>query len=148
MRLETGIATLLCAAALRIGAQSVDPKLLLNPPTNSWLTYHGDYTGERHSKLTEITPENISKLKQVWKFQASQQLKASPIVANGMIYITTPDNIWAIDERTGKEVWHHQHTKNNAFHIGHRGAAIYKDTVFLTTPDCHLLALNAKRRRN
>jgi alcohol dehydrogenase (cytochrome c) len=144
MRLETGIATLLCAAALPICAQSVDPKLLLNPPPSTWLTYHGDYTGERHSKLTEITPENISKLKQIWKFQASQQLKASPIVANGMIYITAPDNLWAIDERTGKEVWHHQHTKNNAFHIGHRGAAIYKDTVYLTTPDCHLLALNAR----
>jgi len=144
MRLETGIATLLCASALPIGAQSVDPKLLLSPPSNTWLTYHGDYTGQRHSKLTEITPENISKLKQLWRFQAGQQLKASPIVANGMIYITAPDNLWAIDERTGTEVWHHQHTKNNAFHIGHRGAAIYKDTVYLTTPDCHLLALNAK----
>ena len=61
-----------------------------------------------------------------------------------MIYITAPDNLWAIDAHTGKEVWHHQHTKNNAFHIGHRGAAIYKDTVYLTTPDCHLLALNAR----
>ena len=61
-----------------------------------------------------------------------------------MIYITAPDNLWAIDARTGKELWHHQHTKNNAFHIGHRGAAIYKDTVYLTTPDCHLIALNAK----
>src|SRR5689334_3765790 len=144
MRLETGIATLLCAAALPIGAQSVDPKLLLSPPPNAWLTYHGDYTGERHSKLSQITPENIGKLKQAWKFQASQQIKASPIVANGMIYITAPDNLWAIDAHTGKEVWHHQHTKNNAFHIGHRGAAIYKDLVYLTTPDCHLIALNAK----
>src|SRR5215471_18674905 len=144
MRLATGIATLLCAAALPAGAQSVEPKLLLNPPPNDWLIYHGDYTGTRHSKLSEITPENISKLKQIWKFQASQQLKASPIVANGMIYITAPDNLWAIDEHTGKEVWHHQHTKNNAFHIGHRGAAIYKDTVYLTTPDCHLIALSAR----
>src|SRR6476646_2509272 len=144
MRLETGIATLLCAAALPGGAQSVDPKLLLSPPANAWLTYHGDYTGQRHSKLSQITPENIGQLKQVWKFQASQQLKASPIVANGMIYMTAPDNLWAVDERTGKEGWHHQHTKNNAFHIGHRGAAIYKDTIFLSTPDCHLLALNAR----
>ncbi len=144
MRLDIGIATLLCAAALRLGAQSVDPKLLLNPPATGWLTYHGDYTGQRHSNLNQITPENIDKLKQVWKFQASQQIKASPIVANGMIYITAPDNLWAIDAHTGKEVWHHQHTKNNAFHIGHRGAAIYKDTVFLTTPDCHLIALNSK----
>ena len=79
-----------------------------------------------------------------WRFQTSQALKASPIVSGGVIYITAPDNLWAIDARTGKELWHHQHTKNNAFHIGHRGAAIYKDTVYLTTPDCHLIALSTK----
>ena len=79
-----------------------------------------------------------------WRFQASQGLKASPIVADGVIYITAPDNLWAIDAHTGKELWHHQHTKNNAFHIGHSGAAIYKDTVYLTTPDCHLIALSTK----
>src|SRR4051794_35734253 len=102
MRLLTAIATLLCTAGLPAAAQSVDPKLMLSPPSNAWLTYHGDYTGERHSKLTEITTENVSKLKQIWKFQSSQQLKASPIVANGMIYITAPDNLWAIDAQTGK----------------------------------------------
>ena len=63
---------------------------------------------------------------------------------NGIIYITTPDNLWAIDARTAKELWHYTHPRNNAFHIGHRGAAVYKDTVYLTTPDCHLIALNAK----
>jgi hypothetical protein len=61
MRLETGIATLLCAAALPIGAQSVDPKLLLSPPTNAWLTYHGDYTGQRHA-LTGIRRNDPRKL--------------------------------------------------------------------------------------
>src|SRR4051812_42511500 len=100
MRLETGIATLLCAAALPTCAQSVDPKIMLSPPPDAWPTYHGDYTGRRHSKLNQITPENAGKLKQVWKFQASQQIKASPIVANGMIYITAPDNLWAIDAHT------------------------------------------------
>ena len=71
-------------------------------------------------------------------------IKASPILANGILYVTTPDNIWAVDARTGKELWHYQNPPNNAFHIGHRGAAVYKDTVYLTTPDCHLIALNAK----
>ncbi len=131
-------------AALPLAAQSIDPKLMLAPPADTWLSYHGRYTGQRHSPLTQITPDNVSKLKQSWRYQAGQQLKASPIVANGMIYITAPDHLWAVDARTGKEVWHHQHTKNNAFHIGHRGAAIYKDTVYLTTPDCHLIAMNAK----
>src|SRR4051812_10951595 len=144
MRLETGLATVLCFAGVPLAAQSIDPKVLLSPPPDAWLSYHGDYTGQRHSKLTQITPENVARLKQSWRFQASQQIKASPIVANGIIYITAPDNLWAIDAHTGKEVWHHQHTKNNAFHIGHRGAAIYKDTVYLTTPDCHLIALSTK----
>jgi alcohol dehydrogenase (cytochrome c) len=131
---------------LAVSAQSVDPKLLLRPPADTWLTYHGDYSGRRHSSRTRITLENVSNLEQVWRFQTggTQQIKASPIVAGGVLYITTPDNIWAIDARTGKKLWHYQNPPNNAFHIGHRGAAVYKDTVYLTTPDCHLIALNAK----
>ena len=144
MRTPARIATLVCLAGLPIGAQNVDPKALLSPPADSWLTYHGEYNGQRHSKLSQVTPENVSRLKQSWRYQTSQALKASPIVSGGVIYITAPDNLWAIEARTGKELWHHQHTKNNAFHIGHRGAAIYKDTVYLTTPDCHLIALSTK----
>src|SRR5436305_13600919 len=144
MRTPTRIAILLCLAILPVGAQNVDPKELLNPPADAWLSYHGAYNGQRHSNLTQITPENVGRLKQVWRFQAGQGLKASPIVADGVIYITAPDNLWAVDARSGKELWHHQHTKNNAFHIGHRGAAIYKDTVYLTTPDCHLIALSTR----
>ncbi len=114
--------------------------------TDSWLTFHGDYSGQRHTKLAEITPDNVANLQQVWRFEThqNQQIKASPIVADGVIYITTPDNIWAFDARTAKELWHYQNPPNNAFHIGHRGAAIYKNTVYLTTPNCHLVALNAK----
>ncbi len=114
--------------------------------TDGWLTFHGDYSGQRHTNLAEITPDNVAKLQQVWRFEThqNQQIKASPIVAGGVIYITTPDNIWAVDARTAAELWHYQNPPNDAFHIGHRGAAIYKDTVYLTTPDCHLIALNAK----
>jgi len=143
MRTPVRIATFLCLAGLPLGAQDADPKEILNPGADSWLTYHGKYDGQRHSNLTQITPENVSNLKQVWKFPTTG-LKSSPIVVDGFAYITAPDNIWAIDARTGKEVWHYTNPKNNAFHIGHRGSAIYKDTVYLTTPDCHLVALNAK----
>ncbi len=112
----------------------------------AWLTYHGDYSGRRHSNLTGITSENVSKLGQVWRFEADDMrtIKSSPILMDGVLYITTPDNIWAIDARTAKELWHYRHPMNDAFHIGHRGAAVYKDTVYLTTPDCHLIALDAK----
>jgi len=92
MRIATLIATFLSFAARPIGSQTVDPKELLHP-ADAWLTYHGDYTGRRHSSLTQITPGNVGRLKEVWRFQASQALKASPIVANGVIYITAPDNL-------------------------------------------------------
>jgi alcohol dehydrogenase (cytochrome c) len=136
---------MIAMAALGMG-QNVDSNMLRHPPADAWLTYHGDYSGERHSKQKQITPANVAQLKQAWRFETgqTQAIKASPILVDGVLYITTPDNLWAVDARTGQEKWHYQHPKNNAFHIGHRGAAVYKDTVYLTTPDCHLIAFAAK----
>src|SRR5580700_9211635 len=133
-------------AAGLAAAQNVDPNDLLHPPKDSWLTYHGDYSGRRHVNLTAITPDNVQTLRQTWQFRTRQNpaIKASPILANGVLYLTTVDNIWALDARTGKQRWHYRNPPNHAFHIGHRGAAVYKDTVYLTTPDCHLVALKAK----
>src|ERR1700682_6438254 len=78
-----------------VTAQSLDPKDLLHPPPDSWLTYHGDYSGQRHSSLTAITPENVGKLRQVWQFPTGQNqaIKASPILVDGVLYITAPDNL-------------------------------------------------------
>jgi alcohol dehydrogenase (cytochrome c) len=136
-----GITIVLAAFAL---AQGVDPATLLRPPADSWLTYHGDYTGKRHSSLTQITPENVTQLKEVWRFQASGGIKGTPILSNGVIYVTTTDNLWAIDARTARELWHYTHPRSNAFSIGHRGVAVYKDSVYLTTRDAKLIAFNAK----
>ncbi len=134
------------AVVTSLSAQSIEPNELVNPGKDSWLTYHGDYSGRRHTDLKAITPENVATLKQAWRFQTgqNQSIKATPILVDGVIFLTTPDNIWAIDARTAKEKWHYTYPPNNAFHIGHRGAAFYKDTVYLTTPDCHLIAFNAK----
>jgi len=112
---------------------------------DSWPTYHGDFSGQRHSKLTQITPENVRQLTLAWAFQTgqTQQIKATPILVNGIIYITTPDNIWAIDARSARQLWRYTYPTNQGFHIGHRGAAVYKDSVYLTTPDAHLVALDA-----
>jgi alcohol dehydrogenase (cytochrome c) len=146
MRTYLKLGTVVACLSVALAQSVVDPQVLLHPPADSWLTYHGDYSGRRHSSLTEITPENVGRLQQLWRFQTggNQQIKSSPILAGGVLYITTPDHIWAVDARTAKQLWHYQNPPNNAFHIGHRGAAIYKDTVYLTTPDCHLIALNAK----
>src|SRR6516225_314566 len=120
--------------------------LIAQTPTDSWPTYHGDYSGQRHSPLSEITPENINRLAKVWTFQTgqNQQIKATPVLVSGVIYISTPDNLWAVDAHDGKQLWHYTAPENKAFHIGHRGVAVYKDNVYLTTPDAHLIALNAQ----
>jgi alcohol dehydrogenase (cytochrome c) len=134
------------ASILSLGllAQGIDPKLLLNPPADSWLTYHGDYSGKRHSRLSQITPENVAKLQQVWSVPLQGQVKATPVLANGTLYVSAPDHVWAIDARTAKELWHFVYPANAAFKIGHRGVAVHGETVFVTTPDAHLIALNAR----
>src|SRR5215471_18429924 len=83
-------------------AQGLDPASLLKPSPDSWPTYHGDYSGRRHSALTQITPDNVKQLGLAWAFQTgrSDQIKASPIVVDGVLYVTTPDRIWAIDARS------------------------------------------------
>jgi alcohol dehydrogenase (cytochrome c) len=137
---------LVAVAAVPAAAQPVDPALLLKPTVDSWPTYHGDYTGQRHSRLTQITPANVQQLGLAWAFNTgqTQQIKGSPLLVNGVIYLTTPDNLWAIDARSGRQIWRYAYPANEGFHIGHRGAAVHGDLVYLTTPDAHLVALDAK----
>jgi alcohol dehydrogenase (cytochrome c) len=138
-------ATALAWCGLAI-AQGLDPAALLKPSADSWPTYHGDYSGQRHSRLTEITPANVHQLTLAWAFQTgqTQQIKSTPILVNGVLYVTAPDNLWALDARTARQLWRYTYPTNEGFHIGHRGAAVYKDFVYLTTPDAHLVALDAK----
>lgn len=126
-------------------AQGLDPATILHPPADSWPTYHGDYSGRRHSSLTQITPQNVSNLGLAWAFQTNQgaQLKCSPLLVNGVLYITVPSNVWAIDARSGHQLWHYTYPKKG-FTIGDRGVAMYKDWLYFMTPDAHLICLNAK----
>jgi alcohol dehydrogenase (cytochrome c) len=138
-------AVALCASAHgQAPSGGFDPARLLAPAKDSWPTFHGEYSGRRHSELEEITPDNVHALALAWAFQTNQaqQIKATPILVDGILYLTTPDNLWAIDARSGRQIWRHQHPANDAFHIGHRGAAVYGRSVFLTTPDAHLIALD------
>ena len=65
-------------------------------------------------------------------------------MVDGIVYFTVPDNIWAIDARSAHLLWHYQYPPNKGDHIGQRGVAIYKDSVYFMSPDAHLICLNAK----
>ena len=100
------------------GAQEYDPNWQLKSPTDSWPGYHGDYSGRRHSPLTAITPLNVENLALAWSFQTGEsgQLKCSPLMVNGILYITMPDHVWAVDARTGHELWHYRYPPKRASH--------------------------------
>jgi len=134
------------ASADALLAQGVDAQMLLHPPVDSWPGYHGDYSGRRHSSLTQIRTENVKTLSLAWAFQTDQpaQIKSSPLLVDGILYFTVPDNIWAVDARSGHQIWHYTYPPNPGLHIGHRGVGMYKGYLFFLSPDAHLVSLNAK----
>jgi alcohol dehydrogenase (cytochrome c) len=127
-------------------AQGVDNQTLLHPSANSWPQYHGDYSGRRHSALTQINPQNVKDLTLAWAFQTDQRsdIKSSPLLVDGVLYFTVPDNVWAIDARSGHRIWHYTYPPNLGLHIGNRGVAMYKRYLYFLSPDGHLVSLNAK----
>ena len=127
-------------------AQNLTNEQILHPSPDSWPLYHGDYSGQRHSHLTQITPQNIKGLTLAWAYQTNQhdQIKSTPIVVDGIMYFTVPDNVWAVDARSGHMLWHYGVPTKQGLHIGHRGVSMYKDWLYLTTPDAHLISLDAK----
>src|SRR5947209_808781 len=129
-----------------VQAQGLSQDLLLHPGSDSWPSYHGDYSGRRHSGLTQITPGNVNQLKLAWLFQSgvNSTFKCSPLLVNGILYFSVPDQVWAVDARSGHQLWHYTYPPNKGFHIGHRGVAMYGSWLYFTTPDAHLISLNAK----
>ncbi len=127
-------------------AQGMTSANLLHPTADSWPGYHGDYSGQRHTHLTQITPQNVSALGLAWVFQTGQNgsIKSSPLVLDGVMYFTMPDNVWALDARSGHMIWHYSYPPNKGNHIGQRGVAMYKGWLFFASPDGHLVSLDAK----
>jgi alcohol dehydrogenase (cytochrome c) len=127
-----------------IAAQGLDSAALLKPATDSWPTYNGDYSGKRFSTLDQINAANIGSLALAWVFPTHvAAIKSTPLEVNGILYFTVPDNVWAVDARFGREIWHYQRTSEGD-HIGHRGLGMYKNWLYFTTPDAHLVCLDAR----
>src|ERR1700690_3934575 len=108
-RILAASALLAIASPHAMLAQGADAQMLLHPPPDSWPQYHGDYSGRRHSALIQITPQNVKNLTLAWAFQTAQTagIKSSPLLVDGILYFTVPDNIWAVDARSGHLIWHY-----------------------------------------
>jgi alcohol dehydrogenase (cytochrome c) len=148
------LGTLLMASAALLAQGGLNPAKLGAPPTDTWPTYNGDYSGRRYSPLSKINQSNINSLSLAWVYRANGALgggggfggriSSTPVQVNGVLYFTMPDHVWAVDARTGREVWHYQWTSHGGDHIGNRGAAVYGNWLYFETPDCHLVSLDLK----
>jgi alcohol dehydrogenase (cytochrome c) len=143
--LITVIAVIAFACPGILLAQGASEQMLLHPPADSWPGYHGDYSGRRHSSLNQITPQNVATLGLAWAFQTAQSapIKSSPLLVDGILYFTVPENVWAVDAGSGHQIWHYSSPASQGEHIGNRGVAIYKGSLFFLLPDAHLVSLNA-----
>src|SRR5580658_6568628 len=117
----------------------------------NWLTYSGDYAGDRFSPLDRINKENVNSLTAKWVYQtaATGKFETTPLVVDGILYATGQDDrAFALDARTGRPIWLFQHPLPSDIRpcCGrvNRGLAILGDKVFLGTLDAHVIALDAK----
>jgi len=135
---------------------------------DAWPAHYGDHTGRRFSPLNQINATNVKTLSLAWIHRATAQegdniggeyrtgdpyywggpqanvtIKATPLMVNGVLYFAAPDHAYAIDARTGRQIWHYFWRTRGGIHIGNRGVGMYGNMLFFETPDCYLVSLDA-----
>lgn len=125
--------------------------LLAQPPAANWVSYNGDYTGRRFSTLAEITAENVGNLRTQWIFHLrdSTGLEVTPVAVDGILFVTSANDAFALDARTGRAIWHYSRPVtegliDDASQHHNRGIAIWHSKVFLETDNAHLVCLDAR----
>ncbi len=146
-------------------AGDIDFERILHPQPGDWLTYNGTLNANRYSELSQINRANVNQLQLKWIFTVPLWknllpdtayfnenmkyfgLEVTPLVADGIMYITGPHSVFALDALTGREIWNYSRPRTPGL-VGdaslgtNRGLAILGDKVFVTTDNAHLVALN------
>jgi PQQ-dependent dehydrogenase (methanol/ethanol family) len=123
---------------------------VVHPKPGTWPSYDGDESGNRFSSLDQINVKNVQRLAPEWIFPlpgAQRGLEVTPVVVDGVMYVTAVNEAYALDARSGREIWHYSRPRSQGL-VGdaaggiNRGVAVLGDRVFLVTDNAHLLALN------
>ena len=130
----------------------VQPSQLLSSPVSAnWLSYNGDYTGRRFSALREINPSNVSQLRAQWVFHVSNsdRLEVTPVVVDGIMFVTSANDAYALDAQTGQMLWHYSRPItegliDDASQHHNRGVGIWHTRIYMETDNAHLLCLDAR----
>jgi alcohol dehydrogenase (cytochrome c) len=166
-------ALVITLAALQIQAQpasgGLTPDEILNPALDSWPTYSGDYSGRRYSELDQIDQSNVRNLTLAWAARVTAgpndsghpvrtggpgdgerfatlpaNIRGSILLVDGVLYMSAPDNAWAVDARDGRVLWHYWWKTLGGTHIGNRGMGMWGNYLFFETPDNYLVSLDAR----
>ena len=134
-----------------------------------WPTYSGDYSGKRYSSLTQVNQSNVKNLTLAWvarftngsgsagrgpaaivggegttEATGATTIKGSILEVEGILYLSTPDNAWAADALDGHILWHYVWKTKGGTHIGNRGLGMWRNWLYMETPDDYLVCLDAK----
>ncbi|MCM3878704.1 MAG: PQQ-binding-like beta-propeller repeat protein [Vicinamibacterales bacterium] len=147
--MSTKNVAVLCVALLVLCAGSsaqvrTPDQMLLNPDPKDWVTYGGTYTSQRFSTLKQVTTANASRLQSKWVYHVDniEEGEVTPIVVNGVMYISGFNRLDAIDARTGNVLWRYQRPPVST--TRQRGTAFYDNKVYVVTSDSHLVALDVR----
>jgi len=117
----------------------------------NWLMYSGTFDSKRYSRLDQVHNRNVNRLELKWTYQLSalDRAETTPLVVDGVMFITeAPSNVLAVDAATGRPYWRYEHELPEDLRIccgrNNRGVAILGDTLYMSTLDAHLAAIDAR----
>lgn len=127
-----------------------DLAVVRTPAPHEWPSYNGTLDGNRYTQLTQIVASNVGKLRPAWVLPtAYSPLETTPVVVDGVMYVTGPNSVLALDPRSGREIWNYQRPRSPAEAISGdaakgatRGVAVLGERVFFITDDAHLVCLH------
>ena len=115
-------------------------------PEAGWPTYNGDPGGNRYTTLTQIEKTTVGRLAPAWLFSVPDagNLQVTPVVVDGIMYVSAPNECYALDAGSGRRIWHYERSRTPGLTSGHanRGVAVAGDRVFMVTDHAHLIALD------
>jgi alcohol dehydrogenase (cytochrome c) len=128
---------------------TVSTQTLLSPPTHDWLWFSRTANAHRHSPLTQINKDNVSKLAHAWKLPLGEGMSYTiPLVHDGLMFLVTPQaGLLALEADTGEKVWEYQRLYGNERQgrFGRaKSLAIFDDMIYYTAPDSYLVAVDAR----
>ena len=141
--LENGRFTLLARDGAVYREKAIVPKA-------DWTHYDGSLTGNRYSPLELINPDNVQSVGAAWIFPIASNpraLQSTPVVQDGIMYVTGWNEMYALDATTGRQLWMYSEARHEGIlsegGIGtNRGVTVSGDKAFMVTDHAHLLALN------